>query len=484
MLRVSAYPAAPDSEDGWEKLFSERLYLAFRRNYGIPTYVARTTTYSAPMAHGWAVERKPRPPICRKIAMATSGDEIEVWGDGVQTRSFLYIDECIEGTTRLIRSAFSGPVNVGSEEMVTINQLVDLVAGIAGKRIIKRHVDGPQGVRGRNSDNRLIKQQLQWEPSLPLLAGLGTDLSVDRIAVPQHHAQAVRLVVHDYVGHPFQVHLSRHLAKRGHEVSHIYFADHPGPKGSFENQPNDPPSLRFIGITLGGSAEHAAGSGAQTGFARRFGDVAYGREVARVIQGFKPDVVLSGNTPTEAQRAILRSCKSCGVGFVYWVQDIYSMAVTKYLSERLGYPGKAIGWYYQWLDRCQFQDSDAIIVISEDFAPLVGSWAGNDNKVSVIENWAAIDDLPSGLKDNDWSRDHSLHSDLAFVYSGTLGRKHSPMLLLRLAQACRAGELVVVAGQGFGIPQLQAAKTEHRIDALKLLPIQPARHLADVTGHG
>jgi colanic acid biosynthesis glycosyl transferase WcaI len=303
---------------------------------------------------------------------------------------------------------------------------------------------------------------------------------VDRIAVPQHHAQAVRLVVHDYVGHPFQVHLSRHLAKRGHEVSHIYFADHPGPKGSFENQPNDPPSLRFIGITLGGSAEHAAGSGAQTGFARRFGDVAYGREVARVIQGFKPDVVLSGNTPTEAQRAILRSCKSRGVGFVYWVQDIYSMAVTKYLSERLGYPGKAIGWYYQWLDRCQFRDSDAIIVISEDFAPLVGSWAGNDNKVSVIENWAAIDDLPSGLKDNDWSRDHSLHSDLAFVYSGTLGRKHSPMLLLRLAQACRAGESVVVAGQGFGIPQLQAAKTEHRIDALKLLPIQPARHLADV----
>ena len=156
------------------------------------------------------------------------------------------------------------------------------------------------------------------------------------------------------------------------------------------------------------------------------------------------------------------------------------MAVTKYLSERLGYPGKAIGWYYQWLDRCQFRDSDAIIVISEDFAPLVGSWAGNDNKVSVIENWAAIDDLPSGLKDNDWSRDHSLHSDLAFVYSGTLGRKHSPMLLLRLAQACRAGESVVVAGQGFGIPQLQAAKTEHRIDALKLLPIQPARHLADV----
>lgn len=168
----SAYPAAPDSEYGWEKLFSERLYLAFRRNYGIPTYVARYHNVFGPYGTWMGGREKAPAAICRKIAMATSGDEIEVWGDGEQTRSFLYIDECLEGTTRLIRSAFSGPVNVGSEEMVTINQLVDLVAGIAGKRIIKRHVDGPQGVRGRNSDNRLIKQQLQWEPSLPLLAGL------------------------------------------------------------------------------------------------------------------------------------------------------------------------------------------------------------------------------------------------------------------------------------------------------------------------
>src|SRR5215472_2226286 len=158
----SAYPAAPDSEYGWEKLFSERLYLAYRRNYGMQTYAARYHNIFGPEGT-WVGGREKAPAaICRKVAMARSCDDIEVWGDGEQTRSFLYIDECIEGTVRLIRSDFAGPVNIGSEEMVTINQLVDLVADIAGKRIRKNHIPGPQGVRGRNSDNRLIKKQLHW----------------------------------------------------------------------------------------------------------------------------------------------------------------------------------------------------------------------------------------------------------------------------------------------------------------------------------
>jgi GDP-D-mannose 3', 5'-epimerase len=168
----SAYPAAPDSEYGWEKLFSERLYLAYRRNYGFNTYVARFHNIFGPYGT-WAGGKEKAPAaICRKVAAAKSGAEVEVWGDGNQTRSFLYIDECVEGTTRLIRSGFSGPVNVGSEEMVTINQLVDFIADIAGKRIIKKHAAGPQGVRGRNSDNRLIQQKLNWAPSMPLRKGL------------------------------------------------------------------------------------------------------------------------------------------------------------------------------------------------------------------------------------------------------------------------------------------------------------------------
>jgi nucleoside-diphosphate-sugar epimerase len=168
----SAYPAAPDSEYGWEKLFSERLYLAFRRNYGMQTHVARYHNIFGPQGTWNGGKEKAPAAICRKVAMARNGDAIEIWGDGEQTRSFLYVDECIEGSTRLLRSGFAGPVNIGSEEMVTINQLVDMVAEIAGKRIDKNHIAGPTGVRGRNSDNRLIREKLDWAPQTRLRAGL------------------------------------------------------------------------------------------------------------------------------------------------------------------------------------------------------------------------------------------------------------------------------------------------------------------------
>jgi nucleoside-diphosphate-sugar epimerase len=168
----SAYPAAPDSEYGWEKLFSERLYLAYRRNYGMGTHVARYHNIFGPQGTWDGGKEKAPAAICRKIARAKSGSDIEIWGDGEQTRSFLYIDECIEGTTRLLRSGHSGPFNIGSEEMVTINQLVDMVADIAGKQIGKRHIAGPTGVRGRNSDNRLIREKLNWEPHQKLREGL------------------------------------------------------------------------------------------------------------------------------------------------------------------------------------------------------------------------------------------------------------------------------------------------------------------------
>jgi nucleoside-diphosphate-sugar epimerase len=168
----SAYPAAPDSEYGWEKLFSERLYLAYNRNYGMQNRVARYHNIFGPEGTWDGGKEKAPAAICRKIARATNHGEIEIWGDGSQTRSFLFIDECVEGTIRLTRSDFTGPVNIGSEEMVTINQLVDLVSDIAGKHIHKKHIPGPTGVRGRNSDNRLIEQKLGWKPSAALKTGL------------------------------------------------------------------------------------------------------------------------------------------------------------------------------------------------------------------------------------------------------------------------------------------------------------------------
>jgi len=168
---ASAYPAAPDSEYGWEKLFSERLYLAFQRNHGLDCRIARYHNIFGPEGTWRGGREKAPAAICRKVAEARNG-EIEIWGDGEQTRSFLFIDECVEGTLLLMRSSHTGPFNIGSEEMVSINQLADLVTDIAGKKLRKRHIPGPLGVRGRNSDNRLIRSTLGWAPSRPLREGL------------------------------------------------------------------------------------------------------------------------------------------------------------------------------------------------------------------------------------------------------------------------------------------------------------------------
>lgn len=168
----SAYPANPDSEYGWEKLFSERLYFSFHRNYGIKVRVARYHNIFGPEGTWKGGKEKAPAAICRKVAMASNGDSIEIWGDGEQTRSFLYIDECIEATRRLMDSDFIGPVNIGSEEMVSINQLVDIASSIEGKNLTKSHVPGPTGVRGRNSNNNLIREKLNWNYSLPLSEGI------------------------------------------------------------------------------------------------------------------------------------------------------------------------------------------------------------------------------------------------------------------------------------------------------------------------
>ena len=169
----SAYPAAPDSEYGWEKLFSERLYMAYNRNHGIPVRIARYHNIFGPEGTWDGGREKAPAAICRKVAaVPSSGGSIEVWGDGLQTRSFLYIDECIEATRRLMDSDFMGPVNIGSEEMVSINQLVDTAAKVAHKNITTEHIDGPLGVRGRNSNNDLIREKLGWDYRQTLEEGI------------------------------------------------------------------------------------------------------------------------------------------------------------------------------------------------------------------------------------------------------------------------------------------------------------------------
>ena len=169
----SAYPANPDSEYGWEKLFSERLYLAYNRNHGIPVRIARYHNIFGPEGTWDGGREKAPAAICRKVAfLPEQGGAIEVWGDGLQTRSFLFVDECVEATYRLMQSDFMGPVNIGSEEMVTINQLVDTAAKVAGKEVSKIHIDGPLGVRGRNSNNDVIRKELGWDYSQTLEEGI------------------------------------------------------------------------------------------------------------------------------------------------------------------------------------------------------------------------------------------------------------------------------------------------------------------------
>jgi GDP-D-mannose 3',5'-epimerase len=168
----SAYPANPDSEYGWEKLFSERMYLAFHRNFGLNVRIARFHNIFGPEGSWDDGKEKAPTAFCRKVAMAPDGGEIELWGDGKQTRSFLYIDECLAGVRRLMDSPCIGPINIGSEEMVTINGLATMIMEIAGKKLSIKHVPGPLGVRGRNSDNKLIRKELGWEPNYPLRKGL------------------------------------------------------------------------------------------------------------------------------------------------------------------------------------------------------------------------------------------------------------------------------------------------------------------------
>ena len=169
----TAYPANPDSEYGWEKLFSERLYLSYHRNYDVPVRIARYHNIFGPEGTWTGGREKAPAAICRKVAeLPQEGGTIEVWGDGLQTRSFLFVDECVEATYRLVQSDFTGPVNIGSEEMVSINGLVDIAAKAADKKVEKNHIEGPLGVRGRNSNNDLIKEKLDWNYTMTLEEGI------------------------------------------------------------------------------------------------------------------------------------------------------------------------------------------------------------------------------------------------------------------------------------------------------------------------
>jgi nucleoside-diphosphate-sugar epimerase len=209
---TSAYPAAPDSEYGWEKLFSERLWLSFSRNYGLNVRITRYHNIFGPEGTWDGGKEKAPAALCRKAALCEDGSSVEVWGDGLQTRSFLYIDECIDATRQLMDSEFQGPVNIGSEEMISLNDFAQMAIDISGKNLTIQNLQGqefekkyghkcPLGVRGRNSDNTLIREELGWDSSMSLMSGMKITFDwIKQQIDAQARADVRKSVSHPHVG--------------------------------------------------------------------------------------------------------------------------------------------------------------------------------------------------------------------------------------------------------------------------------------------
>jgi colanic acid biosynthesis glycosyl transferase WcaI len=283
----------------------------------------------------------------------------------------------------------------------------------------------------------------------------------------------VRLLVHDYVGHPFQAQLARTFAVRGNEVLHLHCASFATGKGRVERIAGDPSGLEFGVVTLEGEF-------AKYDVPRRLAqEVRSGRDLNERLAAFRPDVVLSSNAPLVVQALLQRWCRRNRVGFVFWQQDVISAAARRVLGSRSRPLGAAAEQAVAPLERRLLRRSDAIVIIAADFLPLLRRWGVDAERVTVIENWAPIDELPALPRDNAWAREHGLEGKTVFLYSGTLGFKHDPSLLLDLARwATRQDALVLVVSEGPGADWL----AEHALpgDGLRLLPYQPYKRLPEV----
>lgn len=294
----------------------------------------------------------------------------------------------------------------------------------------------------------------------------------------QGASATMRILVHDFGGHPFVFELSRALARRGHQVCHLFFADFPGPKGNAETLPDDPAGLTITSVAI--DREYRVDSMAS----RLRGNLAYARQAAEHVRRFAPDVVLSGNAPTEVQAQVQRAAHLAGARFVYWMQDIYSVAVATLLRRKWGPVGSLAGWLYRQADRVQLARSDGIVVITDAFADELENMGVDGVPTWTIANWGALTEIDIRPKDNDWARRHGLNNRFVFLYSGTLGMKHDPMLLVHLAKAIDSASdaVVVVAAHGAGRFALERHLTTHPVERLRLLPLQPIADLPDMLG--
>lgn len=281
----------------------------------------------------------------------------------------------------------------------------------------------------------------------------------------------MRLLIHDFAGHPFQAQLSRQLARRGHFVTHVYAAGLPGPKGQLSAVPSDPARFSIRGVQLSSHFKKYSPH-------RRFiSQRNYSSDLKNLIQETDPDVVLSGNTPIDVQAELLWHCRKKRVGFVHWIQDIYSHALKFFLQRRLPFLADPVAAMFELLEKSVALRSDHTVVIAPAFREVLGQWKVPNSRVTVIENWATLDEMPQKPHDNEWRCAQKLGPLPVLLYSGTLGMKHRPDLLYRLAQSLQQDCTVVIITDGLGAEYLNRMQP---LGNLRVLQFQPYERLPEV----
>ncbi|MEP2680144.1 MAG: glycosyltransferase family 4 protein [Sulfitobacter sp.] len=288
----------------------------------------------------------------------------------------------------------------------------------------------------------------------------------------QENTARQTIMVHDYAGHPFTAELSRELARNGYIVHHVFFAGDKGPKGKNLHEAHDPDLLSFHAIDIDRDYSKT------NLFARRSCDIEYGNKIATLIEELRPDIVLSGNTPTETQEPILRATKKHAAKFIFWCQDFYSIAAKEILSKKIPVLGAMIGNYYTHLEKRQMRNSDHIVHITEAFRQQTDEWGIPAENVSVIPNWAAISAISVRDRENSWSAAQQLSAGRRIIYSGTLALKHNPRLLMALAKSIDPPDELIVIANGVGMEWLREQKLGK--PTLRCLSLQPIEVFEDV----
>ena len=295
-----------------------------------------------------------------------------------------------------------------------------------------------------------------------------------RVLLAERPQRSLRVLVHDFAGHPFQIDLSRALARRGHTVRHVYCGSYTSGKGRFD--PGADHNLSVVAVPAGESF-------ARYSPVRRLSqEAAYGRRFTRAAAAFRPDVILACNVPLVAKSVAAAWCRREGVPWVFWVQDLHSVAMAAEATKRAGRIGRRLGTSFEALERRLLRQADGVVSITDDFRPKLEEWGISADACSVIENWAPLDDIPARPRDNAWRISQGLGDRFLYLYSGTLGLKHRPEMLYRLAEQRVHDADVVVISEGMGEQRLRAMLRERPLPNLRLLPFQPMEDYPDILG--